>query len=84
MDVGRLVKGRVCEHLVVQIRPCKRRSDRHRPAVAVDNVLFVPLERKPPDTVLAQLLVDDVRDEREVLQVTKRLGQPQGEVPRTR
>ena len=59
----------------------ERRSDRHRLAVVQDDVLLVPLEREPPDTALARLLVDDVRDEREDLQVTGCLGQPQGEVP---
>ena len=47
----------------------------------VDDVLRVPIEREPQDTALARLLVDDVRDEREDLQVTGCLGQPQGEVP---
>ena len=41
---------------------CERRSDRHRLAVVVDDVLFVPFERKAPDTTLEQRLVDDVRD----------------------
>ena len=46
----------------------------------VENVLRVPLERKHPDTALAQPLADAVRDEREVFHGTRRLGQPQGEV----
>ena len=46
----------------------------------VNDVPIVPVEREPNDA-LAQLLVDDVRDERKVLQVARRLGQPQGEVP---
>ena len=46
----------------------------------MNDVPIVPVEREPKDA-LAQLLVDDVRDERKVLQVARRLGQPQGEVP---
>ena len=61
---------------------CERRSDRHRLAVAVDGVMLVLLEREHADTALVQFLVDDVRDERDVLHVTRRLGQSQGEVPR--
>ena len=56
---------------------CERRSDTHRLAVLVDDILLVPLQREHPETTLAQLLVDGVRDEREVLHVTGRLGQPQ-------
>ena len=57
---------------------CHQTSSRRRGR----QVLRVPLEREPPDTTLTQLLVDDVMAEREVLQVTGRLGQSQGEVPR--
>ena len=39
---------------------CERRSDRHRIAVVVVDVLFVPIEREHPDAAHAQLLVDDV------------------------
>ena len=46
----------------------------------VNDVPIAPVEREPKDA-LAQLLVDDVRDEREVLQVARSLGQPQGGVP---
>ena len=46
----------------------------------VNDVPIVPVEREPKDA-LAQLLVDDVRDERKVLQVARRLVHPQGEVP---
>ena len=48
---------------------CERRSDRHRLAVVVDDVLLVPLEREPPDAP-EQLLVDDAQEELEVLHVT--------------
>ena len=51
---------------------CERRSDGHHLAVVVDDVLRVPLEREPQDTALEQHLVD-VRDEREVFHVTRRL-----------
>ena len=74
------MKEHVCERVDVRV-VCERRPDRHRLAVVVDNVMLVPIERKRPDTALAQRLVDDVRDEREDLQVTGCLGQPQGEVP---
>ena len=46
----------------------------------VNDVPIAPVEREPKDA-LAQILVDDVRDEREVLQVARSLGQPQGGVP---
>ena len=60
----------VREHGGVRIRLCERRSDRHRLVVVVDEVLLVARERGSSDTALAKRLVDDVEDEREVLQVT--------------
>ena len=56
--------------------------DRTDIPVVVDDVLPVPIEREHSDTALEQLLVDDVRHIRQVLQVFSPLGQPQGEVPR--
>ena len=75
------MKEHVCERVDVRV-VCERRPDRHRLAVVVDNVMLVPIERKRPDTALAQRLVDDVRDEREVIQVARRLVQPHSEDPR--
>ena len=49
---------------------CERRSDRHRLAVVMDDVPLVLLEREHQDTALEQCLVDGIRDERELLQVT--------------
>ena len=63
----------------MQICLCECRSDRHRLAIVVVDVMFVPLEREPKVTALARL-VDD-RDEREGLHVIRRLGQPQVKFP---
>ena len=46
--------------------------------------MLVPIEREHPDIALAQLLVDDVREERQVLHVIRRLVQQQGDVHRER
>ena len=58
----------------MRVRPSKRRPDRHRLAVVADNGLLVHIEREPKDTAVVQLLVDHVRDEREVLHVTSTLN----------
>ena len=46
VDVWRFIKGHVREHGDVRICLCECLSDKHHPAVVVDDVLLVPLERK--------------------------------------